>query len=93
MSYRLVGSILELDNGITKKLLEGSDYVDSGFAGCDFRYPNTIPEWETKHATAINVEITGRTTRYRRGGRWVRTRIEWVGDCEASTFSGGWLRV
>ncbi len=88
-----VGSVIELDSGRVEQLLDGDDYVDSGFAGCDFRYPNVVEQWRTKHAIAINVEITGRVTRYRKDARWVRVKIEWVGDCEASNFSGGWLLI
>lgn len=88
-----VGSVIELDSGRVEQLLAGDDYVDSGFAGCDFRYPNPVLGWETKHAIAVNVEITGRTSQYRKGARWARVRIEWVGDCEASTFSGGWVLI
>ena len=89
-----VGSYVILDSkNIGEQLLPGEDYVDSGFAGCQFRWPNPIQEWRTSRAIAVNVEITGRTIQYRDGGRYVRVRIEWVGDCEPSTFSGGWLAV
>ena len=88
-----VGSVIELDNGIVEQILEGDSYVDSGFAGCDFRFPNPITGWETKHSIAINVTITGRTTQYRKSARWVRVRIEFVGDCEPSTFTSGWLLI
>jgi hypothetical protein len=37
--------------------------------------------------------ITGRTVKRRMGDEWVRVRIEWVGDCEPSTFCSGWLLV
>jgi hypothetical protein len=76
---------------IGELLLPGEDYVDSGFAGCQFRYPN--PVFGASRAIAINLEITGRTIQYRDGGRYVRVKIEWVGDCEPSTFTRGWLRV
>lgn len=89
-----VGSVIELDGGRVERLLAGDDFVDSGFAGCDFRYPNPVACWSLpKHAIAINVEITGRTSQHRKGARWVRVKIEWVGDCEPSTYSGGWLLV
>lgn len=88
-----VGSYLVPDNhrGCGELLLKGEDYVDSGFKGCEFRFPNPI--FGASRAIAINLEITGRTIQYRDGGRYVRVKIEWVGDCEASTFSRGWLRV
>jgi len=81
-----VGSWICYDGGnaLGTALTEGDSFVDSGFAGCDFR---------TKHGTAINVEVTGRTFQYRNGSRMVRVRIEFVGDCEPSTFTGGWMAV
>jgi len=91
-----VGSYVILDsskNNIGEHLLEGDDYCDSGFPGCQFRFPNPVREWRTSRAIACNVEITGRTVQYRWGGRFVRVLIEWVGDCEASRFSGGWMAV
>ena len=78
-------------NKIGKLLLEGSDYVDSGFHGCQFRHPVLQGLYEL----AINIKVTGKK-------HWVgghgsgnvyksRVKIEWVGDCEESTFSGGWI--
>jgi hypothetical protein len=43
---------------------------------------------------AVNIEITGRTYQWPMGSgspKCVRIRIEFVGDCEASTFASGWL--
>ena len=88
-----VGSALELDSGRVELLLEGDDVTCPGWDGCDFRYPNPVLGWEKKHAIACNVHVTGRKIRRRNGSQWVRVRIEWVGDCEPSTFSGGWLLV
>ena len=91
-----VGSYVILDasrNNIGEHLLEGDDYVDEGFHGCEFRWPNPVREWRTSRAIAVNVQVTGRTIQYRWGGRFVRVKIEWVGDCEPSTFSGGWMAV
>ncbi len=65
-------------------LRDGDAYVDAGFAGCDFR---------TDRGTAINVEVTGRTFQRHAGCDVVRIRIEFVGDCEASTFESGWMAV
>jgi hypothetical protein len=89
-----VGSLVHLDaNRFPNRLLPGDDYVDEGFPGCEFRYPNPVRGWEEKHAIACNVVVTGRTTQRRGGENWVRVRIEWVGDCEASTFTTGWMMV
>jgi hypothetical protein len=89
-----VGSYVVLDGkNFGVKLLTGEDYVDSGFSGCQFRWPNPIREWEKSRAFACNVKVTGRTFQYRNGGRWVRVEVEWVGDCEPSTFAKGYMSV
>lgn len=90
-----VGSLVKLDGSrrFPERLLPGDDNVCHGWPGCDFRYPNPVPGWEKKHAIACNVTVTGKTLQRRDGSLWVRCRVEWVGDCEPSTFSGGWLRV
>lgn len=85
-----VGSVIRLDEkNYSEVLLEGEDFVDSGFPGCDFRFP----VMNGLHKIAVNIMVTGRTSQYRDGARWVRVKIEWVGDCEPSTFSGGWMKV
>jgi hypothetical protein len=80
-----VGSVIENAVGRTVALLP-SDWDMAAF-----RYPNPIPEWETKHAIALNVQITGRTFQYRQGRYWIKVRLIWVGDCEPDTESEGWL--
>jgi len=85
----VVGSIVKLDNGRCEAMLAGEDFVDSGFAGCDFRFPLPNAGLEV----AVNIHVTGRTVQQRNGAEWVRCKVEWVGDCEPSTFCGGWLRV
>ena len=60
------------------------------------------PEWSKAdfylqgryHQVAVNVTVTGRT--FQRpwgysGPKAVRVKIEFVGDGEPSTFSGGWM--
>jgi len=42
---------------------------------------------------ATNVTVTGRTLQRRQGSLYVRCQIEFVGDGEPSTFSGGWMLV
>ena len=87
-----VGSFVKLDEGrIGEKLLPGDDFTCAGWDGCDFRYPNPVSIWRESRAIACNVHVTGRTIQYKDGGRRVRVKIEWVGDCEPSTFSGGWM--
>ena len=90
-----VGSVVKTDgtSRLPVKLLAGDDFVDAGFPGCDFRFPNPVREWETKHAIAVNVTVTGRTTQRKDGADWVRVCFEWVGDCEPSTYSRGWMLV
>jgi hypothetical protein len=96
-----VGSYVVKEDGrrIGEQLMQGDpEPWGQSWPGCDFRYPNPIPEWRTKHAIACNVHVTGRTTRHgsdigQYDGWWVRVQIEWVGDCEPSTFSYGWMKV
>lgn len=42
---------------------------------------------------AVNVTVTGRTLQRRTDSLYVRCKIEFVGDGEPSTFTGGWLLV
>ena len=42
---------------------------------------------------AVNVTVTGRTLQRRQGSLYARCQIEFVGDGEPSTFTGGWLLV
>ena len=44
-------------------------------------------------AIAVNVKITGRTLQRICGDLFVRCQIEFVGDGEPSTFTGGWLKA
>jgi hypothetical protein len=41
----------------------------------------------------VYVFVTGKSVRRRRSGYYLRVRIEFVGDGEPSTFSGGWMEV
>ena len=65
-------------------LRQGDTFSDSGFPGCEFR---------SDHGTAINVKVTGRTFQRLHDCKVVRIQIEFVGDCEPSTFEGGWMKV
>ena len=63
-----------------------------GLAGfCDYYLP-TNSGGPVKEV-AVNVTITGRTRIRRQGGYWVRVKIEFVGDGEPSTFTGGWVHA
>jgi hypothetical protein len=90
-----LGSVVHLDgHRLAERLLAGDPLpIGEGWPGCDFRYPNPISACRESRAIACNVHVTGRTLRFRAGGLWVRVSIEWVGDCEPSTYAGGWLRV
>lgn len=87
-----VGSYIKLDaRNIGEKLLPGDDFCDSGYPGCEFRFP--LSGGGPIKSVAVNVKVTGRTIQYRQGSMWIRVQIEWVGDCEPSTYSGGWMLV
>lgn len=71
-----------------EKITKDDGFRDSGFPGCDWR----IKPSNTKGNLAIKLKVTGKKIRYLRSWpRSVRVQIEWVGDCEPSTFSRGWL--
>ena len=81
------GEIITADDG----------YKDSSFPGCQFRIPaggyrKEINSQGIEHYTkpfymlAINVTVTGRKPD--RNGHY-RVKIEFVGDGEPSTFTGG----
>lgn len=86
-----VGDVIRLDGKISERLLQGDEYVDSGYAGCQFRYP--LSNGGPIKSVAINIEITGRTWQRYNGAFWVRAKIEFVGDCEPSTFGKGWIKI
>ena len=67
---------------------ETDTFTDNGWPGCAFRVPCKV------YSLGINIKVTGKphylgymhVHNYRS-----RCKIEFVGDCEPSTFSGGWL--
>ena len=62
-------------------------YTDSGWPGCDWRIKR-FPAL----SIGINIVVTGGRHYVRPSGNWrSRCKIEFVGDCEPSTFSGGWI--
>lgn len=79
--------ILKLDGKTVSEAL----FPCTDWDKAEFRYPNPIPAWRKSRATACNVKITGRVPQLLTGAWWLRARIEWVGDGEPSTFSGGWV--
>ena len=87
-----VGSLIELDarNHVGELLREGDDFTCPGYPGCDFRFPINFGPIKD---VAVNVKVTSRKIRWRDGGSWVRVQVEFVGDCEPSTFAGGWMKV
>ena len=86
-----VGSYVILDAKlIGERRLPGDEPVDSGYAGCMFRWPVNAKPIDT---VAVNVEVTGRTLQRKWGGYYVRVRITWVGDCEPDTHGSGWMEV
>ena len=74
------------------RLQEGDEYVDSGYHGCQFRTQCIDKVWGPA-GVAMNITLTGRVPKFRDGAMWLRCRIEYVGDCEESTFDGGWVEV
>ena len=82
-----VGDFLGLDGGCLcgTVLSQDDGFKDSGFPGCQFR---------TDRELAVNVVVTGRSVRWNSRDAFfgVRVRVEFVGDCEPSTFVGGWVK-
>ena len=84
-----VGSCVQADAWKMGVLLEaGDEYVDSGYAGSDFRVTHY-----SGATCGVNVEITGRTPRKHNGEWAVRVRITFVGDCEENTTAGGFMTL
>ena len=85
-----VGMHVQPDDWMFGALLEpGEPYVDTGFRGCQFRLPtNTLGPIKS---LAVDVTVTGRTVQWHNGGRQVRVRITFVGDCEPDKHTHGWL--
>jgi hypothetical protein len=80
------------DDWYSGHCLEGSDgFSDSGFPGCQFRLPCDSYEVGGTGPLAVNIKVTGRSWRLYKGELAVRVKIEFVGDCEPSTFASGWL--
>ena len=85
----LLNHAIQPDNwNIGTKLLESDGYSDSGFPGCQYRMPTNNGDYQL----AVNVSISGRKSHPIDYGRYkTRVKIEFVGDCEPSTFTRGWV--
>ena len=87
-----VGSLVWLgENPVGELLTPGSKFKDSGFPGCDFYLPTGSAGPVKK--VAVNVKVTGKTLQKKHGDYCVKVKIEFVGDCEPSTFAPGWMKV
>jgi len=83
-----VGSYIQLDDVACGYCLLDCDVPPCpGWPGAEFLIPSVAGH------TPLNIEITGRTIQYKYGTPCVRIRIEFVGDCEESTFGSAWLYV
>lgn len=82
-----VGQIVEID---TWPANSSEPLLPSDWDKADFRLGTGL---KSIPSVAVNVKITGRTAQFTRAGYRVRIQIEWVGDCEPSTFSQGWLYI
>ncbi len=70
----------------TYKLAEDDDFKDSSFPGCKFR----VLDFHDGIDLAVNIKVTG--MQKWNGFTWQsRCKIEFVGDGEPSTFTGGLL--
>lgn len=63
--------------------------IGEGWPGADFR----LTSHNTGLELAVNIVVTGRTFQRYGGELWVRVRVEFVGDCEPSTFVSAWMKV
>ena len=74
--------------GTGQHLIDGDSFIDDSFPGCQFRL-KTNSDGPVK-SLAVNIRVTG-------GDHWhqasyrSRCKIEFVGDGEPSTFTGGWI--
>lgn len=71
------------------RLEESDGYFDSSFVGCQYRLPTN-----SKHPyqLAVNIKVTGsKSHRIYDNRHRTRVQIEFVGDGEPSTFTGGWI--
>lgn len=79
------GKVIHPDGWAWGTILLPSEWEKAKYRIHSVNYPDRV--------MAINVNITGRTLVRKAGDLWVRIKIEWVGDGEESTFSGGFMRI
>lgn len=82
------GTAVHLD---TRRVAER--LLPSDWEAAEFRFPCWALGSERVKGVACNVTVTGRTFKVVQGQRWVRCKVEFVGDGEPSTFVGGWVLV
>ena len=86
-----VGDFVKIEGwSIGDFLLEGSDYKDSSFPGCQFYM---LAGCNPVVYAAVNIKVTGRKPQdYRQDSaeKWA-CRIEFVGDGVPSSFSKGYI--
>ena len=81
-----IGKYVRPDEWFIGGRLEASDWDEAAF-----RLPTNSGGPIT--SLAVNVKVTGRVVRKDQGSEAVRAQIEFVGDCEPSTFVNGWLHI
>ena len=72
----------------TYDLGKSDGFSDSSFPGCQFRIEDS--QNSPLRGIAVNIHVTGRP-RWNGHGYESRVKIEFVGDGEPSTFTGGKL--
>lgn len=81
-----IGDFIHPDKwNLGNNLTEGIPATNDGWPGSDFRLQGKYCDW------GVNIKVTGRKVIYTSWGIKVRCQIEFVGDCELSTFGYGWL--
>lgn len=69
----------------------GNRLAPSDWSQADYRLP--VNSGGSIYSLAVNVRVSGRTLRKIHGSYYVRVVIEFVGDGEPSTYTGGWMLV
>ena len=82
-----LGQYVEPDGWrIGEKLKESDGFKDTGFPGSNYTLESGY-----NFPLPVNIAITGKKLIYRNGAFYKRVKIEFVGDCEPSTFCCGWI--
>ena len=82
-----LGSIVKPDEWQgSSYLIEGENYVDESFPGCEFRLPScAVNDLDY----AVNIKITGKKYHRYKG---FRCQIEFVHDGDENVYTGGWIQ-